>query len=87
MSGDLFLRVPWIFACCNMLQCVAVCCVILEFRMLQYVAVCCIILDFCMSVDFDMQGAHATLYPKEFVCVAVGCSIWHYVAVCCSVLQ
>ena len=53
--------------------------------MLQYVAVCCSMLQYVavvMSIDFDVQGAHATRYLYEFVCVAVCCSMLQYVCVC-----
>ena len=71
-----------------MLQCVAVCCSVLQcgFRVLQCVAVCCSVVSVCLQ-----YVARDTLY---LVCVTtisptingVSCGVLQSVAVCCSVL-
>ena len=60
--------------CCNALQCVAVCCSVLQRR-------------FCIhgcerSTDLRVGGDACVLQ-----CVAMCCSLLQCVAVCCSVLQ
>jgi len=62
-----------------MLQCVAVCCRVLQCSVvcrsvLQYVAVCCSVLQ-CVAVCYSV------LY-----CVAVWCNVLQCIAVCCGVL-
>ena len=67
------------FASC-LLQCVAVCC-----SMLQYVAVCCSVLQ-CVAVRCSVLQCVA-MCCSVLQCVAVCCSVLQCVAVCCSVLQ
>ena len=63
-----------------MLQCVAVCCIVLQrvaacCRVLQCIAVCCSVLQ-CIAVCCSVLQ-----------CVVVCCSVLQCVAACCSVLQ
>ena len=66
----------------DMLQCVAVCCSVLQCfplslccSVLQCVALCCSVLQ-CVAVRYS-----------ALECVGVCCSVLHCVAVCCSVLS
>ena len=64
------------FACCSMLQCVAVCC-----SVLQCVAVCCSVLQ-CAAVCCSVLQCIA-VGCSVLQCVAVCCSVLQCVAVCC----
>ena len=70
-------------ACCNVLQCVAVCCS--AFHASQCVAVCCSVLQ-CIAVCYSVLQC-VTMCYSVLQCVAVRCSVLQCVAVCCSVLQ
>ena len=59
-----------IAVCCFVLQCIAVYC-----SVLQCIAVCCFVLQ-CIAV-----------YCSVLQCIAVCCSVLQYIAVCCSVVQ
>jgi len=77
-----------VHACCNVLQCVAVCCSVLVSvcrarcvwgaRVLQCAAVCCSVLQ-CVGVCMSCKMCVGCM------CVAVCCSVLQCVAVCCSV--
>jgi len=74
--------------CCNVLQCVAVCCSMLQYA--AVVAVCCSVLQFaavrrsdnhylCHILRRDRMNLFLTVR-----CVAVCCSMSQHVAACCS---
>ena len=63
-----------------MLQCVAVCCSVLQCSMLQYVAVCC-------SVEQLAVLQCVAVCCSVLQCVAAFCSVLQYVPLHCSVLQ
>ena len=63
-----------------MLQCVAVCC-----SVLQRVVVCCSVLQ-CVEVCCSVLQRVVVCYSL-LQCVAVCCSVLQYVTACCSVLQ
>ena len=68
------MRLQCVAVCCSLLQFVAVCC-----SVLQCVAVCCSVLQ-CIAVC-------CSVLQCVLQCVAVCCSVLQRVAVCCSVLQ
>ena len=68
--------------CCNMLQCVALCCSVKKLpddEQVTYAVFCSVFFAVCCSV---LQCVAVCLQ-----CVAVCCSVLQCVAVCCSVLQ
>jgi len=72
------------------LQCVAVCCSVLQYAavccsVLQCAAVCCSVLQ-CTAVCCSVLQC-AAVCCSVLQCAAVCCSVLQYVAVCCSVLQ
>jgi len=76
------------FASCSVLQCVAVCCSMLQYvAVLPCVAVCCRRL-----IDFALQSQHTatnciTLQRSALQCDTVCCNVLQCVAMCCSVLE
>jgi len=65
------------------LQCVAVCC-----SVLQYVAVCCVaVCDKRTKFHLRFITERSLIRYSVLQCVAVCCSVLQCVAVCCSVLQ
>jgi len=70
------LQVPAGWACCSVLQCVAVCCSV--FSVLQCVAVCCGV------------SQHVAMRCNVLQCVALSCALLHLpqrASMCCRVLQ
>jgi len=86
---------------CSVLQCVAVCCSVLQWPplqnvscpplyILQCIAVCCSVLQYvavCCSVLHCMCRVLHYTFCSALQCVAVCCSMLQCVAVCCSGLH
>jgi len=71
--------------CCNVLQCVAVCCkcVAVCCSVMQRAAVCCTTLHYVAVCGLWLRNeSHGSVLQ----CIAVCCSALHCAALCCSVL-
>jgi len=82
-------------ACCNVLQCVVLCqsvlqCVAVCCNMVQCVAVCCSKVPsaaLATRLFWRAMQPASTVIARDFVRVAVCCSVWQCVEVRCNALQ
>ena len=91
VGGVLFVNSLTFAVCCSVLQCVAVCCSVVQCSVVQCVAVCCNVLKLlrCSLLQSFAEFRSMLQCVGQCVgqCVAVCCSVLQCVAVCCSVLQ